>query len=161
MTLSKTTAMCSRRTKRRDVRMMAVMVFDTFVQRFIGLTKRGAAPEVARLLNRNEKTIRKWHKEVYDTKGQFCESTRGKYARFCVLDDEQYKSNALTWIRANAIRKGMPNMKASSFQRFLNTKLLPAAVVHHPTVPKKVSLITACRWLHILGFHPSQTKKGI
>ena len=43
---------------KNDVRMMVVMVFDTFMQRF-GLTKRGAASELARLLDKNEKTIRK------------------------------------------------------------------------------------------------------
>ena len=39
-----------------DVKMMAVMVFDTFMQR-LGLTKRGAGSEVPRLLDKNEKTI--------------------------------------------------------------------------------------------------------
>ena len=49
-------------------------------------------------------------------------------------------------------------MKASSFQWYLNTQLL---VFNHPTVPKKVSESTAGHWLHFLGFHPSETMKGV
>ena len=107
-----------------DVKMMALMMFDAFQKR-IGLTKCGAAAEVALLLGRSSKTVRRWRKDFYCNKGQFSQYKRGKYHRFCVFDDESYKKLALTWIRSNAVRKGRPNMTAASFQQYLNTKLLP------------------------------------
>ena len=107
-----------------DVKMMALMMYDAFQKRF-GLTKCGAAAEVALLLGRSSKTVRMWRKDFYGNKGQFSQYKRGKYHRFCAFDDESYKKLALTWIRSNAVRKGRPNMTAASFQQYLNTKLLP------------------------------------
>jgi len=39
--------------------------------------------------------------------------------------------------------------------------LLPLVREHHPGIPAKISLNTACRWLHKLGFQPSSTRKGV
>ena len=47
-----------------DVKMMALMVFDAFQKRF-GLTKYGPAVEVALLLGRSMKTVRRWRKILW------------------------------------------------------------------------------------------------
>ena len=126
-----------------------------------GLLKTAAAKEVGLLLGVNEKTIRKWKAEFYLKGGAFSETSQGKYSRYVVVDDEEYKDTALKWIRENATVKGKPNLTAAGFCEWLNTELLPLVVKHHPEAPKKVSTTTATRWLHKLGFSPSSTKKGV
>ena len=88
-----------------DVKMMALMVFDTFQKRF-GLMKFGAAAEAALLLGRSTKIVRRWRKDFYGNKGQFSDYKPRKHLRFCILDDESYKKLTLTWIRSNAVHKG-------------------------------------------------------
>ena len=141
--------------------MMAMMLFDSYIERF-GLLQTKAAEEVALLLGLNEKTIRRWrHYWWIDNKGSFSESTKGKYKRYIVIDDEEYRDKALKWIRENATAKGKPNMTAATFCAWLESDLLLLVRQHHPDAPSKVSVSTATHWLHKLGFNPSSTKKGL
>ena len=52
-------------------------------------------------------------------------------------------------------------MTAVSFCSWLTSDFLPLVKQHHPDAPSQVSVPTATRWLHKLGFHPSSTKKGL
>ena len=64
-------------------------------------------------------------------------------------------------LRDNASAKGKPNLTAATFCAWLESNLLPLVRKHHPEAPAKVSIPTATRWLHKLGFNPSSTKKGL
>ena len=88
------------------------------------MLKTAAAKEVGLLLGVNEKTIRKWKAEFHLKGGVFSETSQGKYSRYVVVDDEEYKDTALKWIRENATVKGKPNLTAAGFCEWLNTELL-------------------------------------
>ena len=88
-------------------------------------------------------------------------SSKGKYKRYIVIDDEKYQDKALKWIRDNASAKGKPNMTAATFCAWLEGDLFPLVRQHHPDPPAKVSAPKATCWLHKLGFNPSSTKKGL
>ena len=68
---------------------------------------------------------------------------------------------ALQWVQPNSYSKGTPNMTAKLFCEWVNNHLLPVVVPYHPQVPEQISTRTATRWLHILGFQPSSTHKGV
>ena len=146
--------------EKEHVQMMAMMLYDNYVVRF-GLLQTKAAEEVALLLGVNEKTVRRWRYDWMENNGSFSESSKGKYRRYVVFDDEEYRDNALKWIRENASGKGKPNMTAATFHTWLNGNLLPLVRQHHPDAPAQVSIPTATRWLHKLGFNPTSTKKGV
>ena len=55
---------------KENVQMMAMMLFDSYIERF-GLLQAKAAEEVALLLGLNEKTIRRWRYDWIDNKGSF------------------------------------------------------------------------------------------
>ena len=61
--------------------------------------------------------------------------------------------------KGNAYRKGEANMTATSFCQWVNNDLLPS---YHlpPNLPRTISVRTATRWLHKLGFRPQSHKKG-
>ena len=146
--------------KRDDKKMMSMMMYDNYVSRF-GLGKTAAAVEVGQVLGVSDKTIRLWRRDFLTHGGEFSEYQRGMYARYIVIEDEEYKKVALTWIRANSSVKGRPNMTASDFHSWVVSVLLPQVRRHHPQVPASISNRTATRWLHQLGFEPSSTKKGV
>ena len=93
--------------------------------------------------------------------GEFSEDSRGKYVRYQVIFDEDYRDRALDWVHSNSSVKGKPNMVASDFCEWINSNLLPSVREHHPNIPDSVSVRTVQRWLHNLGFDPCSTKKGV
>ena len=145
--------------ERADKQKVAMMMYDNYINRF-GLTKTGAAKEVGLLLGINDKTVRLWRKDflIY---GDFNEDYRGTHKRYCVVMDEQYRDTSLQWIREHASVKGESNMVVFDFCNWVNGTLLPMVREHHPNIPPNVSMRTACRWLHKLGFKPSSTRKGV
>ena len=52
-------------------------------------------------------------------------------------------------------------MTATDFCTWINSSLLPKVAEHHPSAPTKISVRTASRWLHSLGFEKVSSKKGI
>ncbi len=145
---------------RDDKKMMAMMLYDNYMSRF-GLLKTAAAVEVGLVLGISDKTIRMWRRDFLSNGGEFSEYQRGTYARYIVLEDEEYKKMALEWIRSNSSVKGRPNMTAVIFRSWVVSVLLPQVKLHHPQVPSSISDRTAIRWLHQLGFEPTSTKKGV
>ena len=130
--------------EKEDAQMMAMMVYDNYINRF-GLLQTKIAEEVALLFNINEKTIRRWRADWVANKGFFSESTQGKYKRYSVVEDEEYRDLALKWIRENVSKKGKPNLTAAAFCAWLNNELLPLVRQHHPSSQSEVSVPTATR----------------
>ena len=64
---------------KHNVKVMAVMIMDTFIDRF-NLTTLGAANEVGLLLGLNEKTVRTWRRDFYSNRGRFTESKQGRHS---------------------------------------------------------------------------------
>ena len=145
---------------RDDKKMLAMMLYDNYVTRF-GLRKTAAAVEVGLTLGVSDKTIRIWRRDFISNGGQFSEYQRGKYERYIVIDDKEYKEMALTWIRLNSSVKGRPNMTAADFRTWVISTFLPQVKLHHPQVPSSILERTAIRWLHQLGFEPASTKMGV
>ena len=146
--------------EREDLKMLAMLMYDNYRKRF-GLLKTSAAKEVALCLGMDEKTVRLWRKNFLENSGSFTVDGRGKYARSKVLDDKEYRDLALEWVHTHAYVKGKPNMTATYFFTWINTSLLPKVAEHHPSAPTKISVCTASRWLHSLGFEKVSSKKGI
>ena len=146
--------------EREDLKMLAMLMYDNYRKQF-GLLKTSAAKEVALCLGMGEKTVRLWRKNFLENSGSFTVDGRGKCARSKVLDDEEYRDLALEWVRTHAYVKGKPNMTATDFCTWINSSLLPKVVEHHPSAPTKISVRTASRWLHNLGFEKVSSKKGI
>ena len=130
---------------REDIKMMSLMLHDNYVNRF-GLTKTAASAEVGLLLGFNEKTIRLWRKDFIQNKGEFSEYQRGKYARYIILDDEEYKDMALQWVRSNSYSKETPTMTAKLFCEWVNNHLFPVVVPYHLQVSEQITTRTATRW---------------
>ena len=145
---------------RDDKKMLAMMLYDNYATQF-GLRKTAAAVEVGLTLGVSDKMIRIWHRDFISNGGQFSEYQRGKYERYIVIDDEEYKEMALIWIRLNSSVKGRPNMTAADFRTRVISTFLPQVKLHHPQVPSSTSEWTAVHWLHQLGFEPASTKKGV
>ena len=57
-------------------------------------------------------------------------------------------------------RWGRPNLTAGAFCQWLNNELLPNTVLD-PGYPRSVSVETARKWLHDLGFYVLQMSKGV
>ena len=93
--------------------------------------------------------------------GEFSENNRGKHARHQGLFDEDYHDIALDWVRNHSSVKGKPNVTASDFCEWINKELLPIMREHQPNTPHSISVRTARRWLHKLGFNPCSTRKGV
>ena len=80
--------------KRIDKQKMAIMLYDNYLQ------KTEAAREVGLFLGVNDKTVRLWRREFLC---EFSEDSRGKYVRYQVTFDEDYRDKALVKIGFVAI----------------------------------------------------------
>ena len=74
--------------------------------------------------------------------------------------DETLNLKAAEWVRENTFVKGRPNMTAQTFCDLINNSLLVSSHLP-PFFPREISLRTAVRWLHHLGFKPVSHKKGV
>ena len=102
--------------------------------------------------------MRAYAKEFFENDMKFNDAQQGKYERQCVLSDEELRSQASLWVRKNAFKKGEPNMTSAIFCDYINNHLLPN---HHllPHFPRTISVCTAVRRLHQLGFKLVSHKK--
>ena len=97
------------------------------------------------------RTIRDWRSKFITNAGEFPDSMRGRYARDSIIDHEDCHVKAAKWVRLNSCVRGKPNMTVVDFARYLNDDLLPSLVLP-PHFPTSVSVPTAGRFLHSLGF---------
>ena len=124
-----------------------------------GMNVKDSAQEAAYITGFNEKTIRSFRLDFLSHKGHSSDSSRGKYERFCLFNDEGIRLEASMWVRQNAHKKGAANMTAASFCEWVNNELLPSSTLP-PFFPRTITVRTATRWLHKLGFQPMSHKKG-
>jgi len=139
-------------------KMLAVMLMET-LQKRTNIKSTAAALEAAWITGFNEKTIRGYRKEFFENHGTFRDESRGKYKRICLFNEETLRLQAAMWIRENAVRKGAPNLVAREFCQWVNNELLPSSDLP-PNLPRTITVRTATRWLHRLGFRPTSHKKG-
>jgi len=140
------------------VNMIAIIMMGVLRIRF-RLTDVAAATEASLIAGFNEKTIRKWRHEFYNGNGNLPKSESGNLNRPYVLNDENCRKKALSWLHSNAYKKEK-YLTADIFAAWINTDLLPSADLP-PDFPKSITLRTARRWLHSLGFLPTPYKKGV
>ena len=92
------------RQPKHDVKMIALILMDTFSERF-GMTDVGAASEAGMVVGFNEKSLRTWRNDFYKNGGEFSESHKGKHSRPYVLDDDSL--NPALGFRPTPYRKGV------------------------------------------------------
>ena len=137
---------------------LAVLLMESFKKR-LNMCVMGAAQEAASITGFNEKTVKLYHKEFFENEGHFKETRQGKYRRNCLLKDENLRLEAAMGVREHACKKGEANMTAKSFSQWVNEELLP---LHNlpANLPQSISVRTATRWLHPLGYFPLFHKRG-
>ena len=119
-----------------------------------------AAKLIGEVLGKGERTIREWRAKFIDNRGKFPESLQGKYQRQGVLwQSEDLNKKAAKHVRESSVVKGRPNMTAGAFCRWVNEDLLQNVSLA-PGYPRQISLETARKWLHHLGFEVLDHKKG-
>ena len=65
-----------------------------------------------------------WCRDFISNGGEFGEYERGRYERYVITDNEEYKEMALAWVRSHSSIKGRPNMTAANFHFWVNSTLL-------------------------------------
>ena len=76
------------------------------------------------------------------------------------MSNEELCEKARVYVRVNAAPRGRPNLTSSAFCQWVNNDLLPNSVLE-PGYPRRVSVETARKWLHELGFDILQLSKGV
>ena len=90
----------------------------------------------------------------------FPDSLQGRYQRRGVLwHNERLNKCVKQFARENASVKEQPNMTARSFCQYVNEELPPNEPLE-PGFLRRVSVKTSRKWLHELGFHVLDQKKG-
>ena len=65
-----------------------------------------------------EKSVRTWRNK---NGGEFSESCKGKHVRPYVLQDEECKGKALSWLHEHAYAKGEPVLTSARFAQWVNS----------------------------------------
>ena len=101
-----------------------------------------------------------WRGQFTSNKGSFPDSDQGRYQRSGVLwHNEELNKLARQFVQKNTCVKGTKNLTSVSFCKWVNEVLLMNSFLE-PGYPRKISLSTALRWLHNLGFEVIKKKKG-
>ena len=139
---------------RDDVQHVALLLYARLPIIF-GLSKTDTAGIVGEILQKNEKTIRRW------VDGEFSDSLQGHYIRNnTLMSNEEICNKARLYVRENAAPRGKPNLTAVAFCQWVNNELLPSSTLE-PCYPRRVGLETARKWLHELGFEVLHMSKGV
>ena len=145
---------------RDDVQHMALLLYSNLSKEF-GLQKTNTASVVASFQHKNERTIRRWIDDFVSNDGEFSDTQQGHYVRDkTLMSNEELCERATVYVRENAAPRGRPNLTASAFCQWVNNELLPNSVLD-PGYPRRVSVETARKWLHELGFEILQRSKGV
>ena len=138
---------------------VALFLFHHLVGMF-SFTETKAAEYDATMLNKNERTVRRWRNAVVRNDGVMPESKHGRHQHSGVMwRNEELNKKAREYVRANAHVKGHPNLTSNDFCRWVNETLLPNSIIV-PGLPREIGLETSCM-LHHLGFEVLTAKKGI
>ena len=88
-------------------------------------------------------TVRRWVDKFVANNGGHYNNT--------LMSNEELCERARVYVRENAAPRGRPNLTARAFCQWVNNELLPNYTLD-PGYPRRVSLETARKWLHDLGF---------
>ena len=145
---------------RDDKKSLAMLLCFIFVNEF-SFTETRAAETAGKIINKNDKTIRRWRTDLIANNGTFSDSKQGRYQRSGVLwADEEMSKQASEYVRMNASVKGKPNHTVPEFCKWVNKSLLPNSTIA-PGFPRKIGMETARTWLHEMGFEVLTPRKGI
>lgn len=126
----------------------------------LNIPRTKAAEFAGMMMGKADRTIRQW-KADYVNHGSIPDNKQGKYQRSGVLwSSEDLNRKACRYVREHANVKGEPNLTIASFCRWINDELLPNASLP-PGFPRRVSLETARKWMHEMGFETLSVTKGM
>ena len=144
----------------RDDTMALTMFLYSFLVFCLQFTLCNSAKLISKLLGYSDRTIREWRSIFISNEGSFPDSEQGKYQQAGVLwQNEDLNKKVREFVRKNASVKGKKNLTAAAFCSWVNEVLLANNVLE-PGYPRRVSVTTALRWLHNLGFQVIKKKKG-
>lgn len=134
---------------------VALGLFLSFqLSKHLNLGETRSAEFAGLMIGRSDRTVREWRSYFYNNDGEIPDCKQGKYQRSGVLwSSEDLNTKAIKYVRNNSSVKGRPNLTVGSFSEWINNALFP----NEPGFPRKVSIETARKWLHELGFNK---KKG-
>lgn len=148
----------SRSLSREDTIALGLFLSFHLVKMF-NFTKTKAAENAGVMMGKSDRAIRQWRIEFLK-ENCIPDNLQGKYQRSGVLwASEELNLKATKFVRENANVKGRPNMTALSFCQWVNENLLPNIALE-PGYPRRISVQTARKWLHHLGFMVISGKKG-
>lgn len=135
-------------------------VFLSFqLVKYFKLGSTRAAEIAGMMIGRSDKSIRSWKSRFIET-GEIPDCKQGKYQRSGILwSNESLNKKAIKYIRLNNNVKGKPNLTVHSFCEYINEDLLQNETLE-PGFPRRISVETARKWLHQLGFQVMEKKKG-
>ena len=144
---------------RDDVMSLTILLLKLLVHRLqMGVTE--SSKIISELVNYSDRSIREWRSIFIDNEGVFPDSQQGSYQRSGVLwQNEELNKCVRKFVRENGCVKGKKNMTCGIFCHWVNESLLVNRVLE-PGYPRKISLATARRWLHNLGFQVIKKQKG-
>ena len=123
---------------RDDLHHFALLLYTTLPSKF-GLQKTGTATAVADILQKSERTVRRWIDEFVQNDGEFSDTQQGHYVRDnTLMSNEELCEKARVYVRANAAPRGRPNLTSSALCQWVNNDLLPNSVLE-PGYPRRVS----------------------
>ena len=76
------------------------------------------------------------------------------------MSNEEICEKARVYVWQNTAPQGRPNVTAGAFYQWVNNEQLPNSVLE-PGYPHRMSLETARKWLHELGFNVIQLTKRV
>ena len=105
-------------------------------------------------------TVLRWKKLFESRGGALWIPKSGMYDRRCLLTEEDVQLSLLDFLIENADKRGCPNLTASSFQQYVNFKILPELretecgqiLLKRCNIGEAVSLTTTYKWLKKLWF---------
>ena len=98
-----------------DTRSLALFLSYQLVHMF-SFTETNAAEYSAAIVQKSERTVRRWRSAVIENDGVLPESQQGRYQRSGVLwNNEEFNQKAADYVRQNAAVKGRPNLTSIDF----------------------------------------------
>ena len=126
----------------------------------MNFTFTNAAEYVGIMLNKSERTVRQWHSDFREY-GCVVDSKQGTYQRTGILWSNEHLNRKVTeYVRQNSNVKGKSNLTKHSLCHWINEELLPNENLE-PGFPRQISVETARKWLHELGFEVLSADKGM
>ena len=121
-------------------------------------TETKAAEYAALMLNKSDRTVRRWRSGLIGNDGVLPESEHGKHQRTGVIwKDEDLNKKATEYIRSNAAVKGWPNLTSIDFCRIKLCFLIQHwSLVSLENMPRNRSHMASST-----GFEVLTTQKGI